>query len=297
VADVWQSAKQDNSTTSKPGFWIIAVLLVLISVPHYRSTSASSLFNRCIDQSWVNRHAFERILYLIPIFLAGFLYGWPGSFITSILALALMLPRTFIISQYTIDAIFETFGIFIIGNILTITFEALRKEKEQRMRLESTHQKLKESERKFKQLFENAHDAIFIHDPEGNIITTNMAGETLTGYSLNELGSLKMKEIMAEESWLITGAIEQMILGGEDAARTIEARLIKKDKNQIFVHLSIGLNERSTNSISFQCTARDISEQKRMQKICKLSTASYKGARKKGSASLSSSMMKRYRTW
>ena len=48
----------------------------------------------------LTRHAFERILYLAPIVWAGFLFGWKGAFITSLVALACMLPRVIFISDY-----------------------------------------------------------------------------------------------------------------------------------------------------------------------------------------------------
>lgn len=131
--------------------------------------------------------------------------------------------------------------------------------------LSSFYQKAKTSEERYRQLYDKAFDAIFIHDDRGNINLVNKSCTTLSGYSVEELLHMQMAELLSEESWLITGALEHLLLDGEDASTTIEARLIKKDGSQSFIHLSIDLAPPTENSVNFQCTARDISEQKRMQ--------------------------------
>ncbi len=88
----------------------------------------------------LTRHAFERVLYLAPIVWAGFLFGWRGAFITSLAALACMLPRAVFISPSPFDAIFETSVVFIIGNVLAISFASLRRKREYRTQLEAAHQ-------------------------------------------------------------------------------------------------------------------------------------------------------------
>ncbi len=70
-------------------------------------------------------------------------------------------------------------------------------------------------------MIKNTHDAIFIHDLEGNIFITNGACATLTGYNVEELHCLKMKELLSEESWFITEAMEQLLLNGEEVTDTI----------------------------------------------------------------------------
>ncbi len=88
------------------------------------------------------RHAFERILYLAPIVWAGFLFGWKGGVAFSLIALAAMLPRAIFVSSYPTDSIFETFSVFIVGNVLAMTFYSLRKERQYRKQLEEAQEKL-----------------------------------------------------------------------------------------------------------------------------------------------------------
>ncbi|MCJ7605113.1 MAG: sensor histidine kinase [Dehalococcoidales bacterium] len=77
---------------------------------------------------------------MAPIVWAGFIFGWKGAFITSLAAVAAMLPRAIGISEHSLDAILETCAVFIIGNVIAISFGALRKEREYRIKLKSAHE-------------------------------------------------------------------------------------------------------------------------------------------------------------
>ncbi len=128
-------------TIRKPGFWFILALLILLTLPHYgEAFRYPGLFLRMISELSLDRHAIERILYLAPVVWAGFLFGWRGAFITSIVALACMLPRAIFISEHPKDALIESGAVFIIGNVLAISFHALRREREHRIQLEIAQQ-------------------------------------------------------------------------------------------------------------------------------------------------------------
>ena len=128
----------------KPGFWFTLTIIVLITVLHYaESQEYPGIISQLIANVDLTRHAFERILFMAPIVWAGFLFGWRGAFATSLVALACMLPRALFISANQIDAVFETGAVFIIGNVVAISFASLRKEREYRSQLEIAHQELK----------------------------------------------------------------------------------------------------------------------------------------------------------
>ena len=128
-------------TIRKPGFWFILALLVLITLPHYgEAFKYPGSFLRMMSNLELDRHALERILYLAPVVWSGFLFGWRGAFITSLVALACMLPRAIFISSHPRDALFESSAVFIIGNVLAISFNSLRREREHRAQLEVAQQ-------------------------------------------------------------------------------------------------------------------------------------------------------------
>jgi len=250
----------------KPGFWLILALLVLITLSHYEEALGYPAFlTQLMSNLGLTRHAFERILYLAPIVWAGFLFGWRGAIITSLAALACMLPRAVFISPSPLDAIFETSAVFIVGNVLAITFESLRKERERRTQLEVTQQELQASEQRYRELFENAYDAIWLHDLEGNIIAANEASIRLTGYGLEELHSLKATRLLSEESSEIAKAVEQRLLKGEVSGSVIEVKLIRKDKTEAIIQLATSLFLNKGEPVAFQHIARDVTEEKRLQ--------------------------------
>ena len=432
----------------KPGFWLILALLVLITLPHYREALGFPAFlTSVISNIGLDRHAFERILYLAPIVWAGFLFGWRGAAITSLAALACMLPRAIFISLYPSDALFETSAVFIIGNVLAISFNALRKERAYRTQLEVARQELQDhvqviqeneerlaalhqisstvsqslelnqvlsgaignvvdvmqveialvflldeeageltlaahrgvsarfvqgvgklklgegfngrvaetgeslyvedatqdpgltkmavreegirsqlivplkskgkvvgtlcvaarrqrqvlpeelelvtaignqigvavdnarlyqqqqavaeelraSEAKYRELFENAHDAIWLHDLEENIIAANKACATLTGYSVEELSDIKAGDLFAEGCLESIKNLEDLLLKDKALGRLSEVKIVRKDGTEASVQLSTSPVFSNGQIVGFQHIARDITEQKRMQ--------------------------------
>ena len=253
-------------TIRRPGFWFILLVIVLITVPYYHEVMEHPSFLITIMSDFnLDRHAFERIMYLAPIVWAGFLFGWRGAFITSLVALACMLPRAILISPYPKDALFESSAVFIIGNVLALSFHSLRKEREHRTQLEITQQELRVSEQRYRQLFENALDAIWLHDLEGNIIAVNRAAEKLTGYNVEELVKMNVRSFLSEESLSLAGRIRNKLLADEPVEQPYEQHMTRKDGSEAFVQLATSLVLSDGEPVAFQHVARDITEQKRMQ--------------------------------
>jgi len=251
---------------SKPAFWLIVALLALITLPHYGEALPQPAFlTNATANLGLTRHSFGRILYLAPIVWAGFLFGWWGAFVTSLAALACMLPRVAFFSVAPLDAFFETAAVFVVGNILAVSFDSLRRERERRAQLEATQQELRTSEERYRELFENAHDAIWLHDLDKNIVAANRACIALTGYEPEELYRLNANSLFPAESLEVIHGIEQGILGGKAVSSIAEIKLIRRDKSEAFVQLATSLVFNQGEVAAFQHIARDVTEQRRMQ--------------------------------
>ncbi|MCJ7769846.1 MAG: PAS domain S-box protein [Dehalococcoidales bacterium] len=251
---------------SRPGFWFILILLVLITLAHYEETlKHPAILTQLTASLGLDRHAFERILYLAPIVWGGFLFGQRGAIIISLAALACMLPRIIFISPYPIDAIYETSAVFILGNVLAISLSALRREKEQRTQLEMSQKELRASEEKYRGLFESAHDAIWLHDSEGNIIAANKAAEKLTGYSKEKLTAMNIKSLLSDKNFKIAHQVQSRLLKNESVEQPYEQSLTRKDGSEAFVQLATSLIFSSGKPAAIQHIARDVTEQKRLQ--------------------------------
>jgi len=408
-----------TSAIRRPGFWLMVTIVVLITVPHYGEVWDHPAFLTDLTAKLgLDRHAFERILYLAPIIWAGFLFGRRGAVSVSLVALACMLPRAVFISPQRADAIFETSAVFVVGNLVAFTFQSLHKERVRRSQLAALNrissvvsqslelkqvlnssidsvigvmkadaalvflvdeeagelalaayqgvsdgfvkgvgriklgegfngrvaesgeplfvedasrdpsltkkavseegirsqlivpvkskgrvmgtlcvamrryrrfhkdevelltvignqigvavdnarlyeeerevaEQLRVSEERYRELFENAHDAIWLHDLQGNIIGANKSFVRLTGYSPEELGNLKAEDLITE--------CRMDSVKGEEMGRLSEVMLIKKDRSEASVQLSTSPISSGGRVGAFQHIARDVTKEKQMR--------------------------------
>ncbi len=206
----------------RPGFWLIIALVVLITLPHYAEALQHPAFLTSIMSNLgLTRHAFERVLYLAPIVWAGFLFGWRGAFITSLAALAGMLPRAISISQYPIDALFETGAIFIIGNVLAASFASLRREREYRKQLEIAQQEQQKVAEELRVMQQNLrfyiHQATRAQEEERKRISHELHDDTiqalivlsrrLDALASGDKGLSEENRVHLEELWQQTDSI------------------------------------------------------------------------------------------
>jgi len=108
--------------------------------------------------------------------------------------------------------------------------------------LESAEQSLKESEERYRALFEHAPDSIFIIDAEGEedgrIVAANSAAAAQHGYSVEELCSLKISDLNTPESNLVSGGLRERIASGEWV--TCELWHFRKDGSQFPIEVQAG---------------------------------------------------------
>ncbi|NOX90245.1 MAG: PAS domain S-box protein [Calditrichaeota bacterium] len=135
---------------------------------------------------------------------------------------------------------------------------------------------LKESEEKFKILFEFAPDAYYLRDLNGKFIEVNKAAEEMVGYRREELLGKTFFEagLLSEDQFPI--AISALEKGKErKPIGPVEMVLIGKDGSRVPVEIRaipITINE---NTIIFGI-ARDITERKRAEEALKESEAKYR---------------------
>ncbi|MBN1692108.1 MAG: PAS domain S-box protein [Dehalococcoidales bacterium] len=254
-----------TSILRKPGFWLILAVMVLITVPHYSSSLQHPGFiSQLMADLNITRHTFERILYLAPIIWAGFLFGWWGAFITSLAAIACMVPHVVIYSTPPWQSAFEIGAVVIIGCVISVGFVSLRRERDYHKRLEVIQQELKTSEERYRSLFENAIDAIWMHDLEGNFITANKASEKMIGCSREELYRKNVKEFLSQESLDLAHRIRNRLLNDEAVEQPYEQRFSRRDGSVVYMQLATSIVWDKGKPAGFQHIARDITEQKMM---------------------------------
>lgn len=128
----------------------------------------------------------------------------------------------------------------------------------------ATAKQLVQSERRYRELFEKAQDAILVHDLDGNIITANQATAKVTGYELEELCHKNVRALLNEQSLHLAVDIRQKLLRGQAVTQPYEQQLIRKDGTEANLMLSTSLLTRDGRPEAFQNIARDVTEERRM---------------------------------
>lgn len=268
--------KQSFKTIITPHFWVIVVLFIALIVLQYPQQILGTNSPSLLGFLGLNRATAERILLLIPVTYTIFLFGKKAGFLSLGVAAIIMLPRVFLISQYTPDSLVETFGIVFTGGLINLLHETYRREKkshEEMMaklelanrQLESHTRTLEETEKRYRQLFENAHDAIWVHDFDGNLLTVNRAAETLTGYSAAELKTMNVKIFLSEESMALAKQIRRKLEAGETVVQPYEQRLTRRDGSQRTLKLSTSQIKEGSDITGFLHISRDVTIEKEMQ--------------------------------
>lgn len=124
---------------------------------------------------------------------------------------------------------------------------------------------LKASEERYRELFENANDIVYIQDPGGQYLDFNKAAQAITGYSREELLNISMEHLVAPEYLdLSKKMMKQKINQGGTTCYELE--IIGKNRNKIPVEVSSRLIRYSDQSIAIQGTARDNTKRRQAEK-------------------------------
>jgi len=120
---------------TQPAFWGVVLLMIATILLHYLTPQTRTLYS--ILNVPLNRHALERILFLLPVSLAAYAYGRSGGLIILFLAICAMVPRIIWMSPQPVDALLETVIAGVVGYLLVWMFEVQSKEKLLRQRAAS----------------------------------------------------------------------------------------------------------------------------------------------------------------
>jgi len=123
---------------------------------------------------------------------------------------------------------------------------------------------LRESEERYRELFENARDAIYVHDLEGNYIRVNRATETLSGYKREEIVGHNFVEFVAAEHVRHVRESFSAKLA-ERGETSYECDVIAKDGRRVPVEVRSRAIYENGVMVGVQSTARDITERKLAQ--------------------------------
>lgn len=128
-----------------------------------------------------------------------------------------------------------------------------------------SERKLKESEERYRALFDRSLDIIYTIDFDGNFIDANPAALKRFGYTKEELPSLNVASLMDEDQLpLALKAIQQIKEIGAQKD-LLEIRLRHKDGTPIYIETKGSAVISNGKAIAIQSVARDITERKSVE--------------------------------
>ena len=123
---------------------------------------------------------------------------------------------------------------------------------------------LRESEERYRELFENSRDAIYVHDLGGRYVSVNRAAELLSGFDRQEILGKHYSNFIAPRN--LRNARENFCRKLDAPVETIyEAEVVCKNGHRIPVEISSRMIYRDEQPVGVQGIARDITERKRAQ--------------------------------
>ncbi len=122
---------------------------------------------------------------------------------------------------------------------------------------------LRESEEKFRNMFETSRDFLYIASLDGKILEYNRSGRDFFGYSDEEILNLNLRDLYAypEEREKIVKKVMS-----EGSVENYELRLKKKDGTPVDVLLTVvARRDGDGNVIGLQGTVKDVTQMKRLE--------------------------------
>lgn len=144
------------------------------------------------------------------------------------------------------------------------------------VRWHESEEELRESEMKYRALFEFANDAVFIMNLDGEQIMVNNRAAEMLGYTLKELSGKSFKEVIASYEYKDAQKRLHGLLAGKSYG-SYERMARRKDGTEFPVEVTATLIRNLEGKPLFiQSVVRDVSERKKAEETLKESKEMYK---------------------
>ena len=140
--------------------------------------------------------------------------------------------------------------------------------------LQKSHDQLRLSEDRFRSLFEQTHDAVFIFDLEGHYLASNQRGLEMFGYTLEEILTLSV-DSMSDEPEESRQVVRRLL--ADEVVPAYEKQYKRKNGELFSVEVTAELvRDKNGDPAHIQSVERDISERKKTEKALRDSEAKYR---------------------
>ncbi len=140
--------------------------------------------------------------------------------------------------------------------------DVLTQEIQERKQIETA---LRESEERYRDIFEHANDIIYTHDLKGNYSSVNQANLAITGYTTEEALNLNAFHLVTPEYREFARTMLMRKISGENTS-AYELEIITKEGNRIALEVNSRLYYEDGKPAGVQGIARDVTSRKRTEK-------------------------------
>ncbi|HEX6432938.1 MAG TPA: PAS domain S-box protein [Gemmatimonadales bacterium] len=123
---------------------------------------------------------------------------------------------------------------------------------------------LRESEERYRDLFDNASDLVCMAAPDGTLLYVNQAWQDGTGYTEDEIGRMRLLDIVHPDSRSHYSQVLERVLGGERLDH-VELILVPKSEPPITVEGNLSCTFKEGEPSVIRGIYRDITERKRVE--------------------------------
>jgi len=243
-------SRQLRTLVCRKDFWAWLVTLALVTAVHLGGDNPLRLLLFRVPLQLTPCFV-ERISFLIPVIIASCLFGVAGGALTTAFSLLAMTLRVVNGSCRPESALGEIIGVLVLAVFLTWTLSRQRAQQEAQ---QACLERLGASEKRYRELFESASDAIWLQDDQGRLIEANAACARLTGYERDELVGRSVSRFLP-----------QPVTAGRH-----ETALRRKDGSEIVVEMVVTPLLAGDQAPAWQCIARDVTERQRREEATRL---------------------------
>lgn len=132
--------------------------------------------------------------------------------------------------------------------------------------VEGSERALRESEERYRDLFENANDLVYMHDMDGKFVSINSSAERALGYARDEILQVNVRQVLSEDDM----ALARRMVFQQSADRTpklFEVEAIGKDGRRVPLEVSTRLLFREGVPVGVQGIGRDITDRRRADSV------------------------------
>jgi len=135
---------------------------------------------------------------------------------------------------------------------------------------------LKVSEAKYRLLVENVMDVVFVIDLKGNFTFCSQAAEKMTGYSVGQLLSMNMEELIAPEYFPEIQERLEARIRGERYLPPHEFEIVRADGKRLPIEMTTALMLEKGTLTGIQGVARDVGERRKAEEVLRESEEKFR---------------------